>query len=378
MRRIRIVMLSSLLLTMAVSESAAQVNVRISDVASFKGPRVNRLQGLGLVVGLAGTGDGGDYARTIEPLANLLKRYANPVVSMDELSNTKNVALVTVQAELPASGAREGDRLDVQVSAIGNCKSLRGGRLLAAPLQHHSLAEKTIIGFAMGPLQLLNDDTEVNATVSDGLVMEENMMVSFVASGAELLGQFNNAWIRADQRYVTVVIDDSHAGFGLAAAIAEQINDERGVSFKDAQLALAIDEKNIIVRVPEVHADDPVPFLRDIESLTPLLPERGSRIMIHRAKQFIAVDGEVRISPVIIAVGGLIVTVVRDADGEIRPPGAEQQRFVGLDPSHQGGATLKSLLDQLNQIKVPIGDQISVIEELARMGKIHAKLRYEE
>ncbi len=125
-----------------------QVNARISDVAKFKGPRVNRLQGIGLVVGLAGTGDGDSYKQTIQPLASWLSHYANPVGQLEDLKNTKNVALVTIQAELPAGGAREGDRLNVHVSAMGACKSLEGGRLLSAPLQHHSLIDKTIIGFA--------------------------------------------------------------------------------------------------------------------------------------------------------------------------------------------------------------------------------------
>ncbi len=95
-----------LLAALLTNGAHAQVSVRVGDVAHFKGPRVNRLQGLGLVVGLAGTGDGGDYRRMVEPLANWLEHYANPVNDLKELKDTKNVAVVSVTAELPEGGIR--------------------------------------------------------------------------------------------------------------------------------------------------------------------------------------------------------------------------------------------------------------------------------
>ncbi|MCH8912602.1 MAG: flagellar basal body P-ring protein FlgI [Planctomycetes bacterium] len=358
-----------------------QVNARISDVAKFKGPRVNRLQGIGLVVGLAGTGDGDSYKQTMQPLASWLKNYANPVVQLEDLKNTKNVALVTIHAELPEGGAREGDRLDVHVSAMGACKSLAGGRLLSAPLQHHSLIDKTIIGFAMGPLELtVPDASKVNAIVRGGLILEEDAMVSFLASGTDLLSDFgmHGSWLKAGQMYVTLVIHATHEGFGMASAIAHAVNQELGETFRDTQLAMSMDPKNVVVRVPEVYADDPVPFLYEIEKLTILLPEKSARIVINRAKQIIALDGEVTISPTIFTVKGLTISITRDAEGQIQPPATDEQSFIGVDPGNQSGAALSALLQQLNQIRVPINDRIAVIEALHSMGNIHAEIIYKE
>ncbi len=359
----------------------AQVNARISDVAKFKGPRVNRLQGLGLVVGLQGTGDGDDYKQQTQALASLLNHYANPVGQLEDLKNTKNVALVMLQAELPSGGVREGDRLDVQVSAMGACKSLEGGRLLSSPMQHHSLIDKAVIGFAMGPLELADPDgSKVNATVRAGLVLEKDSMISYIAPGSDLLSDYANhsQWVRPDQLYVTLVISDSHQGFGMASAIAQAINQDLGETYQDTQLAMSMDPKNVVVRIPEVYADDPVPLLYEFEKLTFLLPEKSARVLINRAKELIAIDGEVAISPTIFSVGGLTITIMRDADGQIQPPLTEEQRFIGLDPGKQGGPVLSALLQQLNQIKVPIDDRIAVIEALHSMGNIHAEIIYKE
>ena len=358
-----------------------QVNARIADVSRFKGPRVNRLQGLGLVVGLAGTGDGDDYKQTTQAFASWLNHYASPGTDLEDLKKTKNVALVMLQAELPPGGVREGDRLDVRVSSMGACKSLAGGRLLSSPLQHHSLVDKAVIGFGMGSLELVDgDDSEVNAIIRGGLVLEKDVMISYVAGGTELLGDYANhgRWIQPDQTYLTLVIHGSHEGFGMASAMAQAINQDLGETYQDTQLAMSMDPKNVVVRIPRVYADDPVPFLYEIEKLIFLLPEKSARIVINRARELIAVDGEVTISPTIFSVGGLTITIARDASGQIQQSVTDEQGFIALDPGRQGGPVLSALLQQLNQIKVPIDERISVIEALQSMGNIHAEILYKE
>ena len=328
-----------------------------------------------------GTGDGDDYKQETQALASLLKHYGSPVNQLDDLKNTKNVALVMLQAELSSGGVREGGRLDVQVSAMGACKSLEGGRLVSSPMQHHSLVDKAVIGFAMGPLDLTDPDgSKVNATARGGLVLEKDVMISYLATGTDLLGDYTNhsQWIQPNQLYVTLVIGESHEGFGMASAIADAIDQDLGVTYQDTQLAMSMDPKNVVLRIPEVYAADPVPFLYEIEKLTFMLPERSARIVINRAKDLIAIDGEVAMSPTIFTVKGLTISITRDADGQILQPATEQQRFIGLDPGRQGGPVLSALLQQLNQIKVPIEDRISVIEALHGMGNIHADIIYRE
>lgn len=362
----------------AATACFAQINARIDDIAQLKGPRVNRVQGLGLVVGLAGTGDGGEYKPTIAPLANYLKNYANPVLDLEELEDTKNVAVVSIQAELPEDGGREQDRLDVYVSAIGNCSSLEGGRLISAPLQHHSLVDRTIVGFAMGPLTL-DANSVTNATIRDGLVLEQDLLITFIASGAELPSSFGtNPWVHFDQQYITLVINDDRAGFAVANAVAEAINDDKGESIGDRELARAMDARNVLVRIPDFYIDDPVPFISDVLELEPLLPRLGARIRVSRSEEVIVLSGDVLISPVAVIVGGLTINVVRAPDGTIQQPALEQHNVVAIDPADQGGTPLKRLIDQLNQLKVPFEDQVAAIEQMHKMGAINAAISYED
>ena len=113
-------LLIATLLALATSPTAfAQgVTVRVADVTKIKGQRTNTLIGMGLVTGLDGTGDGDDYLPTMRALMSAIGHLANPVTTIDELGGTENVAIVMIEATIPEFGAREGDRIDVKVTAI--------------------------------------------------------------------------------------------------------------------------------------------------------------------------------------------------------------------------------------------------------------------
>src|SRR5438270_7356315 len=97
---------------LAIASSARAV--RIADITRLGGQRTNKLTGLGLVYGLKGTGDGGDYAPAIKPLAAMLTKFGDPTAIAD-LSKTQNVAIVQVTATVPGNGARNGDHLDCYI-----------------------------------------------------------------------------------------------------------------------------------------------------------------------------------------------------------------------------------------------------------------------
>ena len=110
----------------------AEASSRIKDIADVEGVRDNLLVGYGLVVGLSGTGDSlRNSGFTAESLEAMLERLGVSTQGQD--LKTKNVAAVMVTATLPAF-ARQGSRLDVTVSALGDAKSLEGGTLLVTPL----------------------------------------------------------------------------------------------------------------------------------------------------------------------------------------------------------------------------------------------------
>src|SRR4051812_14584240 len=81
---------------------------KIADITRIGGQRTNVLTGLGLVYGLKGTGDGGDFMPAIKPLASMLGKFAD-AATVQELSKVQNVALVSITATVPANGVRDGD-----------------------------------------------------------------------------------------------------------------------------------------------------------------------------------------------------------------------------------------------------------------------------
>src|SRR5881227_2698931 len=121
-----------LLATLLLGRSASAV--KIADITRIGGQRTNVLTGLGLVYGLKGTGDGGDFLPAIKPLASMLGKFSDPA-TVQELSKVGNVALVSITATVPSNGVRNGDKLDVYVTSIGSAASLKNGRLFVTPLQ---------------------------------------------------------------------------------------------------------------------------------------------------------------------------------------------------------------------------------------------------
>ncbi|MCP4594372.1 MAG: flagellar basal body P-ring protein FlgI, partial [bacterium] len=185
-------------LTAVGSVRAADVIARVGDVTHLKGQRVNRLMGMGLVVGLNGTGDGDDYASAMRPLAEALKSYANPIQSLEELKDTKNVAIVFVDAATPETGGREGDRIDVHVSTFGAAKSLAGGRLLPTPLLFHDPSvQSPVYAVAGGRIELSDPQSATSGVVHSGATLEEDVLMGYYAHGREL--PYSNDWIQPDQ-----------------------------------------------------------------------------------------------------------------------------------------------------------------------------------
>src|SRR5687768_18385056 len=111
-----------LVVILSLAAPRAALGVKVADITRLSGQRPNVLTGLGLVVGLKGTGDGGDYLPAIKPLAGMLSKFANPT-TVKELGNVENVALVLLSAKVPANGVRDGDSIDVYVMSQGAAKS---------------------------------------------------------------------------------------------------------------------------------------------------------------------------------------------------------------------------------------------------------------
>jgi flagellar P-ring protein precursor FlgI len=365
-------------------------SVKVGDITHLQGSRTNRLVGMGLVVGLTGTGDGGRYAPTMRPLAQLYARFANPVASMEELKDAKNVAIVQLEAVLPEDGAREGERIDVSISSVGAAKSLAGGRLLLTPLVGpHPDDPRGVMAMAGGPLQLPDPATPTVARIAQGATLEQDWVHHYIALGRDLAVYRNTGsgrpsdWIRPDEPHVTLIIDDPHAEWGVAYTIAQSINEEATIPDLSAPvgppIAMAFDPRTVVVRLPETERANPAPFLYRIENLALFLPYTEARVVIGRKSGSIVITGDVEISPAVITYKGLtITTVIPELPASPANPKIVEKDFVPIDPQKKGGAKLADLVDALNQLRVSAPDKINIIEQLHKTGKLHATVIVED
>jgi len=366
-----------IVLAMAGSALAQLPTARVGDVTRLQGQGTNVLIGYGLVTGLAGTGDGGKFLPTMQAVADLMNRFGANVQSIRDVESSKNTAIVMIQAVVPDDGAREGDRLDVRLTAVA-AKSLVGGELLPTPLVYH---DRTVDGlFAFGQGRIVTDSTTTTSgLIRGGARMERDVLMNVVVNGAALWASgFTNPWIQADQTYVTLVLSESHAGWSMAAAVAQAVDKELGISADVERVALAVDSKNVVVLLPEHQRGDPASWIRDIQGTPILMESNESRVAINRPRGTIVVSGDTRMSPVVVSQAGLTVTVVNTSpDGVATLPAIEQQDFVPVDVETERTANVRDLLEALNRLKVPFEDRVSILEEIHRAGKLHARLLYE-
>jgi len=328
--------------------------VKIADITRISGQRSNILTGLGLVYGLKGTGDGGDFLPAIKPLAAMLGKFSDPA-AVKELGNVQNVALVSMTATIPPNGVRNGDHIDVYVTSLGAATSLRGGRLFVTPLTG-PLAGAGIFALAEGPITLEDPSTPTTAVVKGGAVMEVDLPAKYIEDGR-----------------FTLVVEDPAASWTTASMIAKAVNESEGAAGET--LAYAIDPKNVVVIIPPAERERPDSFISRVQrQLVPMVPSEA-RVQINERTGTMIVTGDVEISPVVISHRGLTISTIAPPPVPTpRTPVVTQKDVIALDMTNQGGAKLQDLVNALDQLKVPAEDRITIVKELYKTGKLHAKL----
>jgi flagellar P-ring protein precursor FlgI len=322
----------------------------LGSICRVKGQEENTLQGLGFVVGLNGSGDGGRFLPTIRSLAKAMSLMGEPLGAngLTELKDAKNVALVTITATVPAAGARQGDKLDCVVSSIGSAKSLAGGRLFLTPLMGPDRRNPRIYAFAEGAIAL--DDAAVATTgrIHGGCRLEEEFFNVFTHEG-----------------WITLVLDKNHADFQVAQDVADLVNGQFSVQSGSKPLAKALDQTNVAVAIPSQYRDDPVDFVSQVLALPMYEVQTGARVVINERAGSIVIDGEVEIGAVIVHHKNVVVETGGAAAGG---------QFVPVDIREAESPKLKALVAALNAVHVPPEDMIEIIKRLHRSGKLHARL----
>jgi flagellar P-ring protein FlgI len=327
---------------------------KIADVTRLSGQRNNSLEGLGLVLGLKGTGDGGDFNPAIRPLAAMLGKFADPSTIAD-LTKAGNVAIVILHATIPSTGARQGDHLDVRVASAGSATTLTGGRLFICPMTG-PIPGSGIFALAEGPLDLEDPSTPNVAVVHGGAVMEVDLPVKYVENGA-----------------FSLILEAPSANWTTAALIAKTINGAE--SLNGEEIAKAVDAKEVIVMIPAAELNHPDSFISRVQQLPLIMLPTEARVKINRKTGALVVSGDVEISPVVISFNGLTIdTTTPPPIGRPGNPVITSRSAIPIDMSNTGGARLQDLVNALEQLRVPAKDRIAIIDELYSLGKLHAKL----
>jgi len=347
----------------------ADANSRIKDITDFEGVRENQLVGYGLVAGLNGTGDNiKSMAFTRESLVAMLERLG--VNARDGQLKSKNIAAVMVTANLPPF-ARQGSRVDVTVSALGDATDHQGGTLLVTPLmgadgEVYAVAQGQLAvgGFqAKGSSQTINKGVPTSARIASGAIIER-----------EILFKLNNL------KDINIAL--KNPDFTTSKRISDAIN-----VFLGSQFAKPIDSGTVNLIVPEKYKDKIVSLMTQVEQLK-VQPDQLAKVVIDENSGIIVIGQNVKIDKVAIAQGNLTIKVTEKPlisqpspfsdTGEtviekITEIEVDEEKNKQLDIVNTG-INLQELVDGLNSLGVGPRDMISILQAIKASGSLQADI----
>lgn len=362
--------LATMVIAFIMSATPAHA-ARVKDVVSFEGVRDNMLMGYGLVVGLNGSGDKlQNNAFTEQSLIAFLERQGVNTRGLELKS--KNVAAVTITARLPAF-ARAGSAMDVNISAMGDAKSLLGGTLLATPLVG---ADGNVYAVAQGPVTVGGFE----ASGQSGTAITKGVPTNgFISNGALVEREID---FRLNE-LPAVRLALRNPDITTAHSIARAINLQVGPGTSKVE-----DPGTVVVMVPAAYNGDVSGLLADIETLD-VKTDQAARIVVDEATGTIVMGENVRISTVAVAQGNLVVKVEETPQvsqpNPFSPEGAQTllvpRTDVTVDEEAsnqiavvQEGATLRDLVAGLNSLGVGPRDLITILQTIKAAGALQADI----
>jgi flagellar P-ring protein FlgI len=341
---------------------------RIKDLVDVEGVRDNQLVGYGLVVGLNNSGDTlKDGSFTKQSLQSMLNRLG--VKPTDKGTTSKNVAAVMVTASLPPF-ARQGSRIDVTVSALGDADNLLGGTLLVTPLLG---ADGEVYAVAQGQVGV----SGFSAKGQGESVVKGVPTAGRIASGAIVEREVGFEMARMDSVTLTLRNPD----FTTARRIAQAVN-----AFVREGAAMPSDPSTVRITLPDAYAGSVVNLITDIEQLR-IEPDQPARIVIDETSGIIVMGDNVRVSTVAIAQGNLTIRITEEPQVSQPAPLGEGATVVvprtdiGVDEQSErrlgivrDGVTLQQLVNGLNALGVGPRDLIAILQAIKAAGALQAEI----
>ncbi|HHM05977.1 MAG TPA: flagellar basal body P-ring protein FlgI [Gammaproteobacteria bacterium] len=353
---------------MSLPQTPAQAE-RIKDLATIAGVRSNPLVGYGLVVGLDGSGDQTTQAPfTVQSFKNMLARFGI-VLPSGVKPQLKNVAAVSVQAELPAF-AKPGQTIDITVASLANAKSLRGGTLLMTPLKG---ADGRVYAVAQGNLVVGG----FGGQGSDGSKITVNVPSSGrIPNGATV--ERPAPTVLGGEDFVTINLH--RPDFTTVKRVVDAINDAMGMG-----TAQAVDGASVRVHAPR-DVSQRVAYVSVLENLTLEPGEAAARVIINARTGTVVIGRHVRVSAAAVAHGSLTVTI-KERAGVSQPAPFSGGRTVVVPDSQvevsqedsrmflfQPGVSLDEIVRAVNQVGAAPGDLVAILEALREAGALRAQL----
>jgi flagellar P-ring protein precursor FlgI len=350
--------------------SLDSIQTPVRGLVAVRGQEENVLIGVGLVVGLAGTGDSGEAAKILQQNA---LRTQNLNLDLQALS-TKNMAVVLAEATLSA-GLKPGRAIDVRVSSIGDAKSLVGGVLLLTELT--DMTGATVYATASGPLTVGGFSAQ-----GDSATATRNHVTVGVLPGGGKVEREIPTRVVSETGTIYLDVKPGQDSFGNVV----RINDAVNLLYPGVARTMA-DGKSIRIEVPlDLPEEAHIAFLDTILARE-VISESVARVILNERTGVIVMGGDVRLRPGVITKGNLTVTVAETP--EVSQPGGlsggetqvVDRTQLGVEEENNGlvlvpgAATLQEVVDVLNVLGASPRDLITILSSMSEAGMLVAEIR---
>lgn len=355
------------LFTMFFCNSAFAIveqKVRIKDITHVKGVRENQVVGYGLVVGLQNTGDN---SRHTQMTSQQMLQALGTVIDQSNYIQKGTSAAVIVTATIPPF-AKEGDKIDVTVSAMADAKSLTGGVLVQTQLR---APNGEIVAVAQGPVSTGGISASGGGASSSKGVTTTGRVPNGAIIERDILSNIG------DDTSLTLLLDK--ADYTMASRVAKTIS-TRVASAK------AVDGGAVLVNIPQKYRNDRVTFLSIIENQIVGAVSDKAKVVVNERTGTIVIGGNTRLLPAAVAHGGITVTIQVETEVSQPQPFAQGDTQVIQNGAVQiteregsliemsANSSLSDLVNALNNIGVTPTDLIAILQALATAGSLQAEL----
>lgn len=319
---------------------------KIGDIASVVGVRDNQLIGYGLVIGLNGTGDKSGSKFTMQSISNMLESV-NVKISADDIKS-KNVAAVMITASLPPF-ARQGDKIDIHISSIGDAKSIQGGTLVMTPL---NAVDGNIYALAQGAIVSGNSSNLLSANIINGATIEREVSYDLFHKNAMVLSLKN-------------------PNFKNAIQVQNTLNKVFG-----NKVAIALDPKTIQITRPERLSM--VEFLALVQEI-PINYSAKNKIIVDEKSGTIVSGVDIIVHPIVVTSQDITLKITKEPLNDSKNT-QDLDNNMSLDTAHNTlssngkSITIAGVVKALQKIGVSAKGMVSILQALKKSGAISAEM----